>query len=54
MGIAESSHHEEARVSTIAFHGEALETADNTATFKWVVKTIAARMGCMPIFLEPF
>ena len=48
MGIMpESSHHEEGSGQhEIAFrHGEALETADNTATFKWVVKTIAARNG---------
>lgn len=48
MGIMpESSHHEDGPGQhEIDFrYGEALDTADNTATFKWVVKTIAARNG---------
>lgn len=48
MGITpEASHHEEGPgQNEIDFHyGNALMTADNTATFKWVVRTKAAANG---------
>ncbi|MDP4132723.1 MAG: glutamine synthetase family protein [Bacillota bacterium] len=48
MGIQpEASHHEEGPgQNEIDFHySDALSAADNTATFKWVVKTVAMRNG---------
>lgn len=62
MGIRpEASHHEEGPgQNEIDFHyGDALSSADNTATFKWVVRTKAAANGLSadfspkPLLTEP-